>query len=69
MTEFEKQEVEETANKLAEAVHSVNNLNKEQIEYLDILFQKLFIDKEFEKFQKPKKKQTRSQKKNEKINN
>lgn len=69
MTEFEKQEVEETANKLADAVHSVNNLNKEQIEYLDILFQKLFIDKEFEKFQKSKKKQTRSQKKNEKSNN
>lgn len=51
MTEFEKKEVEKIANKLADAVHSVNKLNKEQIEYLDIIFQKMFIDKDFEKFQ------------------
>ena len=52
MTDLEKTEAERIACDLAEAVHSMNNLNKEQIEYLDIIFKKLFIDKEFEKIQK-----------------
>lgn len=52
MTDLEKAETERIACDLTEAVHSMNNLNKEQIEYLDIIFKKLFIDKEFEKIQK-----------------
>ena len=37
MTDLEKAETERIACDLAEAVHSMNNLNKEQIEYLDII--------------------------------
>ena len=35
MNDLEKAETERIACDLAKAVHSMNNLNKEQIEYLD----------------------------------
>lgn len=49
MTELEKKTAEKVANKLAEAVHEFNQLNKEQLEYVDLLFKKLFIEQDLEK--------------------
>lgn len=48
MTNLEKRTAKKMANKLAEAIHEFNQLNKEQLNYLDLLFQKLFIEQDTE---------------------
>ena len=48
MTDLEKHETEKVASQLADAIHNFNKLNKEQIDYLDLIYQKLTIDSEIE---------------------
>lgn len=49
MTELEKKTAEKVANKLALTIHEFNQLNKEQLEYVDLLFKKLFVEQDLEK--------------------
>lgn len=49
MTELEKATAEKVANKLATAIHEFNQLNKEQLDYVDLLFKKLFIEQDIDK--------------------
>lgn len=52
MTDLEKYETEKVANQLADAIHNFNKLNKEQLNYLDLLYQKLTIDSKIDKISK-----------------
>lgn len=52
MTDLEKHETEKVANQLADAIHNFNKLNKEQLDYLDLIYQKLTIDSEIDKINK-----------------
>lgn len=52
MTDLEKYETEKVASQLADAIHNFNKLNKEQIDYLDLIYQKLTIDSEIDKINK-----------------
>lgn len=52
MTELEKRETEKVANQLADAIHNFNKLNKEQLDYLDLIYQKLTIDSKIDKINK-----------------
>lgn len=52
MTDLEKHETEKVANQLADAIHDFNKLNKEQIDYLDLIYKKLTIDSKIDKINK-----------------
>lgn len=52
MTDLEKNATEKVANQLADAIHNFNKLNKEQLNYLDLLYQKLTIDSKIDKISK-----------------
>lgn len=52
MTDLEKHETEKVANQLADAIHNFNKLNKEQIDYLDLIYKKLTIDSKIDKINK-----------------
>ena len=52
MTDLEKCETEKVASQLADTIHNFNKLNKEQLDYLDLLYQKLTIDSKIDKINK-----------------